>query len=188
MFLTSLTTSVAFFATAICPVAPIKLFAIFVGLLVLLDYCLCILLIFPALCIYDSSMQAKQGRPNCCILVRCSQHGSTDDSVVDDENGGKPSLIRRILSAYYTILHRFRWVLLLVSLGALALSASFAAKLELPLSLDVRLLGDSVEYEMNHNWRQELLDTAIFGSGSTAFVFWGVVPADTGDHSEFSRI
>jgi len=56
MFLTTITTALAFFATAICPVAPIKMFAIFCGLLILLDYFLVILFIFPGLCIYDLAL------------------------------------------------------------------------------------------------------------------------------------
>merc|ERR1712194_368895 len=56
MFLTTITTALAFFATAVCPVAPIKMFAIFCGLLILLDYFLVILFIFPGLCIYDLAL------------------------------------------------------------------------------------------------------------------------------------
>jgi predicted RND superfamily exporter protein len=63
MFLTSLTTSVAFFATAVCPVAPIRCFAVFVGLMVIFDYIMCVLLVFPALCMYD---QADRSNRCCC--------------------------------------------------------------------------------------------------------------------------
>jgi uncharacterized membrane protein (DUF4010 family) len=41
MLLTTLTTAVAFFGTAVCSVAPILCFAVFVGLLVVVDYLLC---------------------------------------------------------------------------------------------------------------------------------------------------
>jgi hypothetical protein len=47
MFLTSLTTAVAFFATAICPVAPIRCFSVFCGLLIVMDYIMCVALVFP---------------------------------------------------------------------------------------------------------------------------------------------
>merc|ERR1712003_610069 len=56
MFLTTITTALAFFATSVCPVAPIKMFAIFCGLLILLDYLLVVLFIFPGLCIYDLAL------------------------------------------------------------------------------------------------------------------------------------
>ena len=73
MFLTTLTTAVAFFATAICPVAPIKMFAIFCGLLIIFDYVMNVLLVFPALCIYDNALSAKGGHRNvnCCISTTC---------------------------------------------------------------------------------------------------------------------
>lgn len=81
MFLTTLTTAVAFFATAICPVAPIKMFAIFCGLLITFDYIMNILLVFPALVIYDKAVIASLKRlareegakPQCWICcISCS--------------------------------------------------------------------------------------------------------------------
>eukprot|EP00529_Nitzschia_sp_RCC80_P008933 CAMPEP_0113459858 /NCGR_PEP_ID=MMETSP0014_2-20120614/10681_1 /TAXON_ID=2857 /ORGANISM="Nitzschia sp." /LENGTH=1179 /DNA_ID=CAMNT_0000351479 /DNA_START=293 /DNA_END=3829 /DNA_ORIENTATION=+ /assembly_acc=CAM_ASM_000159 len=82
MFLTTLTTAIAFFATAICPVSPIKMFAIFCGLLILFDYILNVLLVFPALVIYDKAMIAsakrlargevsKPSRWMCCVSCGC---------------------------------------------------------------------------------------------------------------------
>ena len=74
MFLTTSTTAVAFFSTAVCPVAPITMFAIFCGLLIMFDYIMNVLLVFPALCIYDRALQrAKQdgGRVNFCITFTC---------------------------------------------------------------------------------------------------------------------
>jgi len=56
MFLTTLTTAVAFFATAVCPVAPIKMFAIFCGLLIIFDYILTVCFVLPCLCIYDQAL------------------------------------------------------------------------------------------------------------------------------------
>ena len=82
MFQTTLTTAVAFFATAIGPVAPIQMFAFFVGLLVLFDYLMNVILVFPALCIYDKSVQAsaKDGRrPNCCMTWACCKSGNEEE-------------------------------------------------------------------------------------------------------------
>lgn len=86
MFLTSITTAAAFFGTAVCPVAPILCFAVFCGLLVVFDYILCVLLVFPALCIYD---QADQERRCCChcSLARCCKRKKTQpDQDADDLN------------------------------------------------------------------------------------------------------
>jgi len=69
MMLTSLTTAVAFFGTAICPVGPIVCFAVFCGLLITLDYMMNILLVFPALCLYDKWLLA--GSTNCLVHFEC---------------------------------------------------------------------------------------------------------------------
>jgi hypothetical protein len=211
MFLTTVTTAVAFFATAICPVAPIKMFAIFCGLLVVLDYLMNVLLVFPALCIYDIAIEKSEGQVNCCIQLRnCRARGrkggdadespsgkDDSDSGSDNDDGGSiinsnsnsttdedeaRSLIHRILLAYYHGLHFVRWPLVAFTLVALGLSAYFASTLELPTSSDVRVLKDDVQYEQNYVWRQKLLyDQLERSQGSTAQVIWGVEADDTGD-------
>lgn len=206
MFLTTLTTTVAFFATAICPVAPVKLFAVFCGFLVMLDYMLCVLLTFPSLCIYDIHLQSRQRgdnqRPNICISLsgmkkeQADKDAHADAHVDPDEerdiegannaDDDQSSFIQRTFTAYYNLLHKMRWVLLVACLGAFGVSTYYASKLGLPESLDVRLLPESVQYEQNVEWRQNLLGSVLSRSvGSSAYVFWGVTPADTGDHSKF---
>lgn len=54
MILTTVTTAIAFFGSSLCPVLPIKLFGIFCGLLIAVDYILDVVVMFPCLCIYDS--------------------------------------------------------------------------------------------------------------------------------------
>ena len=180
MFLTTLTTAIAFFATAICPVAPVKMFAVFVGLLVMFDYLMNVLLVFPALCIYDRaiqrSAQASQ-RPNCCITWACCHSGSS--AGIEDKN----SVIHRVLSLFYTGLHSIRCVLFVVCVVAIIVSAVFAAKLDLPTSSDVRLLPSDEQFEQNYMWKKHLLWSALDRlGGSRAHVIWGVSPADTGIH------
>jgi hypothetical protein len=89
MWWTTITTAAAFFSTAICPVAPIKMFAIFCGLLVTFDYVMCVLLIFPALCIYDKSIRARaQGQkvnPCWMFCVTCTCGGLCSPKVRLDE-------------------------------------------------------------------------------------------------------
>jgi preprotein translocase subunit SecF len=186
MFLTTITTAIAFFATAICPVAPVKMFAIFLGLLIIFDYIMNILLVFPALCIYDKRLQ--QSNPNCCISCNCC--GRCEDQSEPGEDGQadeKPSLIRRILTKFYNLLHRIRWGLLVACAVGLVLSAYYTSTLGLPTSSDVRLLTDSNEFEQNYLWRQHLLyDVLEKSSGSIAHVIWGVKPGDTGDHSKWT--
>jgi hypothetical protein len=204
MFLTTLTTAVAFFATAICPVAPIKMFAIFCGLLIIFDYIMNILLVFPALCIYDKALVAK-GHQNVSWFITCTCCGvfalkgeNDDDEEIEDvddttndkhndslEEEFKPNLIRKILLLFYRGLHFVRWPLLALCIVAIITTAYFASTLEMPTSSDVRLLDDSIQFEQNYLWRQNLLSEALEkAGGSQAYVIWGVQPADTGDQSE----
>jgi hypothetical protein len=83
MFLTTITTALAFFATAVCPIAPIKMFAIFFGLLILLDYILVVLFIFPGLCIYDQALiKRAAGNRMSGIWMGCVGCGTCFDGVV----------------------------------------------------------------------------------------------------------
>lgn len=181
MFLTTLTTAVAFFGTAICPVAPIKMFAIFCGLLIVLDYILCVALVFPALCIYDQGRYKK----SCCLRCRnCCPEDVEKMTHNQTEDNDKPSLIRRILTAYYVGLHSTRYVLLVACLGAFTACAIFASRLDLPTTSDVRILDGSNEFERSFEWRQNILyDVIERKSGSSAYVIWGTIPADTGDRN-----
>ncbi len=145
MLLTSTTTAAAFFATAICPVGPIVCFAVFCGLLITFDYLMNIFLVFPALCLYDTWI--LNGSKNKCVNFdwRC-QKAIADDSNTTDIKAStrssspasrndnieltvtdirhnsleaeKHSLIHRILSAYYSMLHKFRWFVLVIVIAA----------------------------------------------------------------------
>jgi hypothetical protein len=183
MFLTTLTTAVAFFATAICPVAPVKMFAIFCGLLVVFDYIMDVLLVFPALCIYDKALESTERKASCCIRIRCSKP-SGEEAETDGEDS-KPSFIHRAMNAFYVALHRIRWFLFVACAVAFGVSIYYASTLSLPASSDVRMLGEGVQFEQNWMWRKNLLyDTLEKAQGSQANVIWGVTPADTGDHSK----
>ena len=185
MFLTSITTAVAFFGSAICPVAPLKLFAIFNGLLIMFDYFLCVFLIFPAICLYDKWI--REGRHNFFISCHCCHNLEAHGQNAFDGDGSEQeseSWIRRALAKYYDILHAGRFVLIVVCVGAFVVCGVFAASLGLPDSSDVRLLNDSNEHEKCYEWRLMLLSTVLIQqAGSRAYVIWGVVPADTGDHN-----
>jgi Sterol-sensing domain of SREBP cleavage-activation len=182
MFYTSVTTAVAFFGTAVCPVAPLKCFAIFCGLLVSFDYIMCVVIVFPALCLYDK--WKTSGDRNC--FVSCHSCHKYEDHGPDlDGEESKPSLIRRILTTCYNGLHFVRWPLLVCCFAALVVSAYFGSGLSLPDSADVRLLNPKTsQYEQNFQWRLNLLFDALSKKGGSAgYVIWGVEPADTGNHN-----
>jgi predicted RND superfamily exporter protein len=177
MFLTSITTSVAFFSTAISPVAPLKCFAVFCGLLIVFAYLMCVVLVFPALCIYDRWL-LRGPRFICSFHCFTKKEEVIDDYAPDDT---RPSMIRRILNAFYVGFHKVRWFILAASVAATIISAIFAAQLKQPTSSDVRLLTSSLMYEQAYEWRLHSLYTVIGKSGGApGYVIWGVTPADTG--------
>ena len=182
------------------------MFAVFNGLLVTFDYLMCCVLVFPALCLYDkwSATGCCGCCFPCCISWNCCMKKNRQDDnddipqdegrirddfsgsqLVSDQNDDEPqSLIRRILTSFYNVLHKVRWVLLVICVGALAVATIFALRLELPQSSDVRLLSNSNQFERSFEWRKELMSSAVDATeGSDAIVIWGVKPADTGNHN-----
>lgn len=95
MLLTTSTTSVAFFGTAVCPVAPIRVFAVFSGLLIFLDYIMVLVILFPCLCIYDGYRMKPSNRFGWCVSFEDSCGATVDDkaSVTSDVrlSGEEPS-------------------------------------------------------------------------------------------------
>lgn len=104
----------------------------------------------------------------------------------DGPNGevAKPSCIRWVLTSYYNVVHKIRWGLLLICVAGFIVTAIYASSLTLPTSSDVRLLdADSSQFEVNYEWRVNLLSEVLLKQGgSSGYVIWGVVPADTGNH------
>ena len=124
MFLTTSTTAVAFFATTICPVTPILCFALFCGLLIVFNYVMNMMLLFPALCLYD--IWLMNGSRN--VLVNC---GCCSKSIFEDRGLEKEftesgevkenmSFIHRVLSFFYNFMHKLRYGVLVACLIATA--------------------------------------------------------------------
>lgn len=265
MFITSITTAVAFFGTAVMNVPTVVCFAIFCGLIVSIDYVLNVLLVFPSLCLYDRwliggsrslwlsldscwrrgrggnekerkkslvSMDARLhkqmlnetgGEPNAtdlgieepnsfCASQVMTENGNDDtanESISAKEEGefsqvsvGKqddvstnelsdtqiipidnPILIHRILDAYYKVLHKLRWPLLVLSIGAIIACSFITTQVRPPDTPDPPFLPASNPYEMHRMWSKHLLSTGLYNSknGELSFI-WGVTPADTGDY------
>ena len=82
MILTTITTAIAFFGSAMCPVAPIVLFATFSGTLIVIDYILDVVVMFPCLCIYDSYRFQR----NYCVDFRCrnNQRPNEEEEIARD--------------------------------------------------------------------------------------------------------
>lgn len=197
MMLTTITTAVAFFGSSICPIAPIKLFAIFVGLLIVIDYILDVVVMFPCLCIYDECRHQR----NCFMSIQCGspaspstteapRQQSEEEKEEEDAEGCSDvskqpqssleeeseqthgeenhSLIRHILESFYSFLHRWRWFLLLLLLASLAVFGYFATTLTVPISAaNIQLLVDTIPYQQNQIWRKILLSTAMLAGSGS---------------------
>jgi len=191
MFLTTITTATAFFATAICKVAPIFCFAVFCGLLIVFDYAMNVFLVFPALCIYDRWLM--NGRRNCCISFtrkNVSDNSPQEKAAIDTlENSAEPelmpSLIHRILSRYYFFLHKFRYFVFVLCAVALGICVYMTLQFELPENTDVRLLPEGNQFELNYLWESNLLSNSLRDlGGSNVKLYWGLIAEDDGNWND----
>ena len=189
-FVTSITTSVAFFASAIIKVPAVSLFSIYCGLVIALDYLLCILLVFPALCLYDKWL-TNGSTSRCLRFERQSIVGEVNtkqprgDITCEKGEGQKGTSVGRIISSYYTIIHKLRWPLLLASLAAIAACSYVAAQLRSPDVPDQPFLPANNRYEIHRTWSKNLLFHSGLGQGGGGYVsfVWGLLPVDTGSFS-----
>jgi hypothetical protein len=189
MLLTTSTTAVAFFATCICPVPPILCFAVYCGLMIIFNYIMNILLVFPGLCLYD--IWLRNGSKNCCVNIcgrkAVEEEDSEDLDIVEDPEHEEPmkiSLIHRILSAYYTFIHRFRWIVLAASFVAIALCVYISSMLSQPKNTEVRLLPSSDPFESHFLWQNFILYEALFQSGAKIELIFGLQQGDTGPQNK----
>ena len=108
--MTSFTTSVGFFATNASDVTGIKLFGIFCGLLIVVDYILSVLLLSPVLCLYDRMVMS--GSPSRFVTFQKSQ--ASDVQERDEEVTEKVTVVKkknlrdRFLGKYIEFLYEFR--------------------------------------------------------------------------------
>ena len=108
--MTSFTTSVGFFATNASDVTGIKLFGIFCGLLIMVDYILSVLLLSPVLCLYDRMVMS--GSPSRFVTFQKSQ--ASDVQERDEEVTEKVTVVKkknlrdRFLGKYIEFLSEFR--------------------------------------------------------------------------------
>ena len=160
-------TAIAFLASAIIRVPAVSLFSIYCGLVIALDYILCILLVFPALCLYDKWLcNGSQS-----FLLR---FGSKQMTKVKDEHNKSRSAF--ILSYHYNVIHKLRWILLLASTGVIVLCSFVAASLSPPESPDQPFLPESNPFEMHRIWHRELLASSISkGNRGLVNFIWGLL-------------
>ena len=108
--MTSVTTSVGFFATSSSDVPGIQLFGAFCGILIVVDYILSVLLLSPVLCLYD--MMTMSGSPSRFVTFQKSQASDVqerDEEVTEKVTVEKKKNLRdRFLGNYADFLYEFR--------------------------------------------------------------------------------
>lgn len=197
MLLTTSTTAIAFFATALCPVAPIRCFAVYCGLLIVFDYFMDVLIMFPALAIYDRWIMS--GKSGCLVTFQNKSRDASKPSTANSGSGTsnetdtkvedpttklneKRSLIHRILLFYYKIQHKFQWVFVCLCIFAIAMCAYIASTFKLPEESDVQLLPDDNKVRKFNRWfPNEILSNTLQLSGSRVSIVWGLHPSDDGN-------
>ncbi len=196
MMMTTFTTSTAFFATCVSPVAPIFCFAVFCGLMVMLNYILNCALVFPGLCLYDGWLM-NQKPANCFVSCRwCRGWGRGRVGRIMDKTGKEDEsvsvigdeMIRRMqrrMEKLYGLIHIGRWVILIACLIGLSISVYFAQTISSPENMGVRLLSASHPLEKMAKDRNDLLSSYLrdISTGSPVDVHFGVKEKDTGNYS-----
>lgn len=171
MLLTSLTTAAAFFATCLVPVAPIRLFALFMGFLVLADYALCLTISFPAACLQHRWLAAARRSQNRCAMAvldfaSCCQRGTPAKGVPAVD---KPKLLDRLMAGpVHTAVYKGRLVLIVVFATAIGLCGWRASEISPPSSAQVQLLPSSHVAQQFLSWSKNLRRSSEDESSTTS--------------------
>jgi len=187
MLLTTITTSVAFFASCVCPITPILCFATYCGLLVLFNYILNILLIFPSMCLWDT--WKRNGSTSLFVELKLKKKKTTekaDDETIessDDESPTKVETKHRILLLLFNQIDRFRWPLLVACLATVGVCLFYALQFPVPKSMDVRLLQSSHPLELHNSWKSNLSSVDLWRPVAVVYVLFGLLPGDTGSRN-----
>ena len=194
MFLTSLTTAAAFFSNAVIPIAPIRVFAVFMGAMVVFDY-LYDITIFAAMIAWqhDRIIRYEQTGRNTVgswfldfwgSVARCRCCGGRSrkpDVIIDNTRERRSTSEAFIADKIYPVIHFLRWVLTLCLCGAFAAGIYSASKLTTPRDSEVQMLPED-----NMFTKFSFLQRSGFKSSNEASVWpkvvWGIHPGDNGNH------
>ena len=171
MILTTITTAIAFFGSAICPVTPIVLFATFSGMLIVIDYILDVVVMFPCLCIYDS----YRFRRNYCVDFRCrdTQRPKEEEQMALDpevEAEIQPRGIEEEKTSGHDEIHVPNKQEIVVSSDT-GLVQNFAIEIGSELDPDSTLIRRILHsyYEFMHSWRWALLALSAIALGACTY-------------------
>ncbi len=183
MLLTSATTAGAFFSTAITPVAPIRMFAIFLGTMTFFDYIFVIMICAPAMVaqLYWVDAAVKRG-PHLGRRLKFSLLDYSKNACCrkKSKEQQKETLAQSVLvkAAKGTI--ALRYVLVPGLLALFAYFTMVALDIPMPKTSEVQLLADSHPFTKWSKWKNDLY-SKDGGETSWVNVIWGLTPGDTGN-------
>jgi len=170
MAVTSVTTSVAFFANALSSLMPIRVFGIFSGIIIPLNYLLVVMMMPPAAIILE-----KYNFHRCC----CCPCGLRKPKDPAEEKPAKGELgtIERIFDTHInSCVSKFKWPIVVVSVAWFVVAAVFAAQVG-PMTKPEEFISP------DHPLMKPIkLITEEFGEkeagGTAVSVYWGAAGVD----------
>jgi len=208
MFLTSVTTAAAFVSSAVIPIAPIRVFSIFMAIMIMFDYLYDITVFAACIAFQHRLLLAAEAAPgggrSCSLLLldfwgwmerRPGNKGSSTDpeqqqsakaaAAAAAESTG-PLSERVFRNKVYPVLHKARWPLIVLLL-ALGVAAGWGASgLTTPEDNDVLLLGEDNPLEKFDSLARTHFLSSTEGQLWVAAVF-GLAPKDDGDRTDPSK-
>ena len=186
MLLTSVTTAGAFFSTSVTPVAPIRMFAIFLGTMTVFDYIFVIIICAPAKVLQEYWVEAitRKG-PHFGRLLKLSlldySKVSTRSSKGTHEK--KDTLCQSVLVRAGRMTISFRYILVPGLLALFAYFTMVALDIPMPKTSEIQLLDDSHVFTKWSKWKN---DVYYKDGGETSWVrvIWGLRPGDTGSAND----
>jgi len=172
MLVTSVTTSMAFATNAVNPSMPLRLFGIFMAILIMVDFFL-VITIFPAVVVIFHREDAS--------LRCCRRRGAENDESENVESVTRsPRLVGAFLAGTFsTAILKFKWVI--IALFALIVGAAGWKSTSFPMpSEPFSQFTNSHPLVMG----QQALANNFIASRDTTFqasIVWGLLPSDTGD-------
>ena len=201
MLLTTSTTAAAFFATIVAPVAPVRVFAIFMGLLVICDY-LWNITIFGAAVAYRHralrAMRLNGGHASSSGLrlflldSRCNyfkkpkvEAPAANESEHSKDEDVSPWTVEGFFAKpFFEAVQATRWLSALVFVGIIGTTAYYSTKIEAPKTSRVQLLPTGSNFEKVETLRANGFMTSNEGNSAWVNVVWGLTPADNGNYND----
>eukprot|EP00588_Corethron_pennatum_P010651 CAMPEP_0194273942 /NCGR_PEP_ID=MMETSP0169-20130528/7166_1 /TAXON_ID=218684 /ORGANISM="Corethron pennatum, Strain L29A3" /LENGTH=1182 /DNA_ID=CAMNT_0039017033 /DNA_START=178 /DNA_END=3726 /DNA_ORIENTATION=- len=173
MLVTSVTTSLAFATNAVNPSMPLRLFGIFMAILIIVDFFF-VITIFPAVVVIFH-------RENASALRSCMRRGAENDESENVESVTRsPRLVETFLAGTFsTAILKYKWAI--IALFALIVGGAGYKSTDFPMPSEA-----FSEFKSSHPivlGTRALAKNFIASSDATfqASIVWGLLPSDTGD-------